>query len=110
MIIDDYTPVIRLIRKNLVGDINIDSKQYLTFNLCNYFEKINLLSIFKVIDNTVFGKLNIDNFKLIEPDKLLDIYSEFIYCESNLSQTNILKFLKNRIKFLKNQFNRYLLS
>ena len=110
VIIDDYTPEIRVIRKNLIGDIKIDSKQYLTYNLCNYFEKINLLSIFKVIDNTVFGKLNIDNFKLIEPDKLLDIYSEFIYCESNLGQTNILRFLKNRIKFLKNQFNRNILS
>ena len=100
---------IRVTRKNLVGDIKIDSKQYLTYNLCNYFEKINLLSIFKVIDNTVFGKLNIDNFKNIEPDNLLDIYSEFIHCESNLSQTSILKFLKNKIKFLKDQFNRNLL-
>lgn len=101
IVIDDYASKVRFSRKNLSGDIHIDSKQYLTFELCEYFKKIGLLKVLKIVDNTLFGQLNIQNLSKIEKSKLLDIYSKLIFHNGHLKETNLFNFFKIKIKRLK---------
>jgi len=103
IIIDDYDAKVRFVKKNLKGDIYIDSKEYLTYELCEYFKKIDLLNVVKIVDNTLFGKLNIENISKIENTKLLDIYSKLIFQNGHIKETNLFNFFKILIKRFKNK-------